>query len=375
MNSLKCLLCAVFLTSLGCADGGKKPYAKVEGTGPAANVPRAADMVGLRYSGPITHQNLSVYIVHGPDALPGRKFLTLQEALSQKKIVVHETGQVNELAVENKGDVDVFIQGGELVRGGRQDRMIESDLIVTAHSAKVPISSFCVEQGRWRKRGSESSDCFSSAENYAPSNSMKIAAKLYKDQGSVWSGVAMTQRKLGRSVGSPVESAESQSSIELTLDNEKVQKRKAEYLTTLSSLASKDADAIGAVVIVNGEIASADVYCSHDLFVKLWPKLIEASAVEAIADIKDIPAGSIPTLERVEKFVSESAGSKAEQHRVSATTALEVHKLSRHVRFVTSDAKAAGSAIHINCLSTDNVEQPNTKQGVNRSEAPRQQGR
>jgi hypothetical protein len=112
---------------------------------------------GQRITGPFTHGNLSVFLIHGGGRASGRPLITLQEAMAQKKVVVHETGQVNELAVENvSADADVYIQSGDIVKGGRQDRMISQDFIVPARSGKVPIASFCVEQGRWSRRGTES---------------------------------------------------------------------------------------------------------------------------------------------------------------------------------------------------------------------------
>src|SRR5438046_116 len=90
-------------------------------------------------SGPFTHANLTIFPIHGKDTVTGRKLLTLQEALEQKKVVVHETSTVNELSVENVADdAEVFIQSGDIVKGGRQDRLLATDLIVPPKSGKVP---------------------------------------------------------------------------------------------------------------------------------------------------------------------------------------------------------------------------------------------
>ncbi|MHC4078663.1 MAG: ARPP-1 family domain-containing protein, partial [Planctomycetota bacterium] len=80
----------------------------------------------LRVSGPYVHKNLEVYLVHGSDQVPdGREILTLEEAIEQKKAIVHETDQVRALAVENlTADVDVYVQAGDLVQGGKQDRVL-----------------------------------------------------------------------------------------------------------------------------------------------------------------------------------------------------------------------------------------------------------
>jgi len=111
-----------------------------------------------RISGPYTHKNLSIFLVHGKDQLAGRSFLTLQEALAQKKVRVYETKDVNELAIRNLSNEDIYVQAGDIVRGGDQDRMISIDFIVPPRSGRMPISAFCVESGRWSKRGEEQAD-------------------------------------------------------------------------------------------------------------------------------------------------------------------------------------------------------------------------
>src|ERR1043165_4516640 len=81
-----------------------------------------------RLSGPYTHQNLTVFLIHGKDQTT-RTFLTLQEALAQKKVKVYETKDVNELAIRNLSNQDIYVQSGDIVRGGDQDRMISVDFI------------------------------------------------------------------------------------------------------------------------------------------------------------------------------------------------------------------------------------------------------
>ena len=99
------------------------------------------------------------------------------EQKTEEKVVVHETGQVNELAVENvSADADVFIQSGDIVKGGRQDRMIAQDFVVPARSGKMPIASFCVEQGRWSRRGSEQSHAFAASSDQVAGKALKMAA-------------------------------------------------------------------------------------------------------------------------------------------------------------------------------------------------------
>ncbi len=64
----------------------------------------------LRVSGPQPYKNLTVFLVHGQDQLKGKRYVTLGEALSEKKAIMHETGGVNELAIENRaGKDDIFV--------------------------------------------------------------------------------------------------------------------------------------------------------------------------------------------------------------------------------------------------------------------------
>src|SRR5689334_6873399 len=63
---------------------------------------------------PVVHENLTVFLIHGPDKAKGKAYLTLQEALDQKKVLVHETGNVNELSIENISNDDVYIQSGDI---------------------------------------------------------------------------------------------------------------------------------------------------------------------------------------------------------------------------------------------------------------------
>jgi hypothetical protein len=97
--------------------------------------PAAADQ-GMRISGPHVHENLAVYFVHGVSA-GGAIPLTLQEALAKGSVQVVETGQVNELQIENTGSEEVFIQAGDIVKGGKQDRVLTVSFVLPPKSGRV----------------------------------------------------------------------------------------------------------------------------------------------------------------------------------------------------------------------------------------------
>src|SRR5215213_1018788 len=166
---------------------------------PSTNGQDAAAESSYRLSGPYTHGNLTVFLVHGKD-LTNKTFLTLQEGLAQKKVRVYETKDVNELAIRNLSNQDVYVQPGDIVRGGDQDRMISVDFIVPPRSGRMPIAAFCVESGRWNKRGNEESASFSSSENSIATKDLKLAAKRANSQQAVWDNVKVAQDKLAANV-------------------------------------------------------------------------------------------------------------------------------------------------------------------------------
>jgi len=246
---------------------------------------------GYRISGPYTHKNLTVFLVHGKDLLPGKNFLTLQEALAQKKVRVYETKDVNELAIRNLSNQDVYVQAGDIVRGGDQDRMISIDFIVPPRTGRMPIAAFCVESGRWSKRGAEQSAFFSSSENAASTRALKLAAKGAGGGGgsqeAVWENVSVVQRKLSDKLSVDVRAPMSMSSFELTVENTAVKETTAAYINALDNIVRDKPDVIGYAFAINGKVNSADLYANSALFRKLWPKLIRASAIEATSEKKD----------------------------------------------------------------------------------------
>ena len=152
-------------------------------------------------SGPFTFRNLQVFLVHGDTRLEDRHYSTLAEALAKGMVEVRETGSVNELVIANRSKELVFLNAGDIVKGGRQDRTVKDDLILPPHSGEISLAAFCVEHGRWTGRGQEKSDVFSSTSNMLSSRKQKLAARYESNQSDVWSGVAEQQYGLNSNVG------------------------------------------------------------------------------------------------------------------------------------------------------------------------------
>jgi hypothetical protein len=356
-------------------------------------------------SGPYMHKNLTIFLLHGSDQSRGPAPLTLQEAMKRKLVVVRETGDVNRLTIQNRSNQDVFVQAGDIVKGGQQDRVLALDLIVPPKSGRVPIEAFCVEQGRWSRRGNEAVTAFTASNNALASKELKIAAKAKRSQGEVWANVSKAQEKLAANLvvpskaslgagggngagagrgdaamarsGNPsvrpaqlavmpttgrgsitgaadlasVTDRASPSSLQLTLENKLVKETASDYVKNLSSIINGKRDVIGFVFAINGQINSADVYSSNALFAKLWPKMLEASAVEAIAELKVDEKLHPVQAAAVNGFLRESQTGKAETKKVTARTSVAKSETEKKLFFETRDSSRNGKWVHRNYIT------------------------
>jgi hypothetical protein len=340
-RGLLCALVVVLFAGISIAQREIAPTAK----------PVDRPALALRVSGPITHDNLTIFLIHGDDQLKDRKLITLDEALEQKKIVVHETKDVNKLAIENTADVDVFVQAGDIVKGGQQDRILAFDMIVPAKSGKLPIDSFCVEAGRWQMRSGNSADKFDSAKAQAGNKDIKLACRLAHSQRVVWEQVDKTQMKLGEKVGADVKSADSKTSLQLSLEHKKVLEAVAAYEKALKGTVDGKNDVIGIAVAVNGKMNSADVYATHDLFTKLWPKVLNAAVVEAVTELEKGKKLESPTLDAAKSFLADAEKGKRSDKEINARLAEVTQEGEKLLLFETLDREQKNACLRRSYLA------------------------
>ena len=281
---------------------------------------------------PIRHGNLTVFPVVASKSYPTREFLTLDEGLRSGDVVVteygnvqglirrhtrpavlHDGAQVNRLVLINNSKRPLLLLAGEIVTGGKQDRVIGKDRIVPAESDPVDLSVFCVEPGRW----------VATSEHFGASGAMyggavggptvagtlmaqpSVRAKAMgdKDQGEVWAEVRKQQSSMADTLAPAVPRASrevsSTSSYARVMENEEVKKQvddvakpiEQNYHSLIKQLRYRNA--VGVVVAVNGRIIWADVFASTELLEKYWPKLVRSYASEAVVTrAKDLEVGT-----------------------------------------------------------------------------------
>jgi hypothetical protein len=270
----------------------------------------------------VTYENLSIFPVVSSNSYDTSYFLTLDEGLANGEVQVREQGSegmvrnrdgvirpaysngpsVNQLVLINRSKRPLLLLAGELVSGGKQDRIIGKDRLVPAGSEPLPLDVFCVEHGRWSSGAS-----FTDAKTIVHP-SVREQATFQQDQGRVWSAVRsgttaeVSAASAGGVAGPPpaparlaapmitrtieneaptqsyqkiYESRDVRSSVDTYVDE--LQRRFARETSGL-----KGEHVVGVVVAYGGEVAWSDIFASSDLFHQYWNKLLRSYVVEAL---------------------------------------------------------------------------------------------
>ncbi len=282
---------------------------------------------GYRVLAPISHGNLTIFPVVASTTHDTSEFLTLDEGLRSGEVVVTEAGrvqpllrrgvripprggaQVNTLVLVNNSDRPLLLLAGEIVTGGKQDRVIGKDRIVPAHSDPIDLGVFCVEPGRW----TAVSDNFKGMSAQMAQPSVRARAMADKDQQKVWNEVRNSTLGAARAAGGPV-AAEiaGTTSYARVMDNQEVKRQvdeiaapvQRDYQSLVRQLRARQA--VGVVAAVNGHIIWANVFAGTSLLEKYWPKLVRSYAAEAY--VVRTAAASRPCVRAAQDFLDNLDG-------------------------------------------------------------------
>ena len=264
---------------------------------------------------PITYENLTVFPVVSSSEYDTRPFLTLEEGLSRGEVIVREQGaetmvrdrdgrrpvlqgyggpSVNQLVLVNRSKQPLLLLAGELVSGGKQDRVIAKDRIVAPGAEPLPLDVFCVEHGRW-SAGSK----FTSASTIVHP-SVREQAAVNQKQGDVWAAVTGGSTA-ARPAGAPAP-AVSTEALSVVVESEAPTQSYSKIYESRRVAPSVEAmvnevqrrfrretaglkgeRVVGVVIAYGGEVAWSDIFASGELFDQYWNKLLRSYAVEAVA--------------------------------------------------------------------------------------------
>jgi hypothetical protein len=250
-------------------------------------------------------RNLQLYPIRANAAFAAQhkdlgKFVPLKEALAKKKVAITESGdgEVNKLFVENISKDTIMVLSGEVVQGGKQDRMIAQDFILYPKSGKKDVSVFCVEHGRWQPKNDDME--FKQYSN-ASSNEVRKAATVRKDQREVWDKVSETTNKNKANTSTGTLTALNESSD--------FNKQLKKYTDFFGTLVLQEDDVIGVIAVSGDKVLGCDMFASHALLKEHYNNLISAYATEAITSGKQVTI----THEKVDQYLQSIIADETKQ--------------------------------------------------------------
>jgi hypothetical protein len=237
----------------------------------------------FRFTSLVQHENLEIQFLIGPSVPPD--YLTLAEGCSQQIVEIFETGRVGRLAVLNKStDRPLFIQLGELLKGGLQDRTVATDLVLDPGEKYDGLQAYCVERARWSKRRAEDHTKFVSTQEFVATKPLRKSVERREDQSAVWAAVNSAQMEMAAAVLGYQESEASPSSYKLSLEDAALQKNVEEWFHVISERSPLDEKTVGVAITINGRLEKIDWYGHAPTFHRLWPGLLRAAVLEALLE-------------------------------------------------------------------------------------------
>jgi hypothetical protein len=215
-----------------------------------------------RVGTPVHYDGLSVFPILARVSGPG--YLSLDGAIGQ--LAIEETGTVSQVRIRNRASRPVFIMAGEMLIGGKQNRMVSADVVIRPDETVI-VSSYCIEEGRWDNRASS----FSSRKSLVTPE-IRARAANSADQRSVWESVAKSASRL------QVES-ESQD-LQAVYDSEAIRRRIAPYRPHWHPIWRQRP--IGLVVCRFGQVVGAELFSNESLFQSLRDKIIDSYVLDRL---------------------------------------------------------------------------------------------
>ena len=356
----------------------------------AAGAPGAASE-NYRVLAPIESGNLLLFPVVRPNgkAAAGAPFLTLDEGLKNGSVEVTEAGkvrglvrnrengpavfaerfrgdQVNTLVLVNNSNQPLLLLAGEIVTGGKQDRVIAKDRIVPPGSDPIDLSVFCIEPGRWV----ESSAVFGTSAkgplaSFMVQPTVRQRAMVAKDQQQVWDSVHGSIAAMAAAPGPsggvmipapPLATTSYAKAMQSDEFKAKVDDAAAPLMKSRDEIMAqlRKEGAVGVVVAVRGEIVWADLFSSTDLLSRYWTKLVRSYAAESLAP-GDTQAK--PTVADAQRFLEmPTGGTESSEGAVGIYRYRELKSNGTETFVLESLLPDASGEVHISKLKLRSVE-------------------
>ncbi len=259
---------------------------------------------------PIVFHNMTVVPISTHAKGPFERFTLLEAGLKQRTLKIRELGgqsdqaQVSAVQVKNTGKLRAFVLSGEMILGGKQDRILSSDTVIPNDGEWHKVEVFCVEQGRWRGRKMK----FKGSGALAHAKLRKAA--LSGSQGEVWAEVQRKNASHGTN--------NSTHTYRRTVQDAKIRSKISKYRQQVTRQLP-DAPLVGFVFAINGQTKAADLFANPLLHSDLQDKLLSAYILEALEHQQDKRAPKY-SKKKAQGFYKKARGAKRVSTKKSGST-------------------------------------------------------
>ncbi|MCK4252596.1 hypothetical protein KAX97_14200 [candidate division WOR-3 bacterium] len=246
---------------------------------------------------PTVHKHLAIYPVFRKALIDVGDYITLDEAQTAEVIVIIEqtNASVPTVIIKNIGTKPIYIMAGEIIIGGKQDRMVSFDVLIPK-GKEVAVSVKCVEHGRWHGKSAK----FKSGG--AVGGKGVRSALQFKDQHEVWDEV--------REVCKALDAQSSSGTYGAVLSSEEIEQKSKSFLDAMEQ-GLKDDDMVSMIMALNGEVVCVDIFTNPKFFAKVKDKLVKAYVLDAISAGQT--SRQIPGKEEILGFFEELKTAKSKE--------------------------------------------------------------